>query len=414
MNDKTWIKRKTTGANPFDVPMGSFDGAEVCELVGLYILNEISDVLDKNDVGLYRDDGLAVIRSTKPSERERIKKRLCSKFTTEFNLKITADANLNEVDYLDITLNLKQNSFKPFRKPDDDPVYINVKSNHPPMIFKQLPNSINVRISTLSDSEESFNNATPPYKKALSESGYSHDFTFENKSKKSDKKKRKRKIIWFNPPYSRNVTTNIGKEFFKLLDRHFPKGSPLSKIFNRNTVKLSYSCMENMNNIISTHNKHILNSHTVNTDERKCSCPKKSKTVCPLDGYCLASNIVYKATVTAESSPLKQYIGLTGTTFKQRLANHTQSFNNKTMSNASELSKHIWHLKNKGESYNLKWSIIQRAAPYNPATKRCNLCLAEKFHIMTAPKDRTLNKRSELVSNCRHKHKYKLKEFDIT
>ena len=374
-------------------------------------------MLEINDVGLYRDDGLAIIRNTTPSEKERIKKQLCSKFKTEFNLKITADANLSTVDYLDVTLNLNENSFKPYRKPDDQPVYVNVKSNHPPNIFKELPNSINTRISTLSDSEQSFTDAIPPYREALAKSGYKHEFNFDNRLShdNQEKKQRKRNIIWFNPPYSKDITTNIGKEFFKLLNRHFPVGSILHKIFNKNTVKLSYSCMENIKTIISSHNKRVLASNPVtNNDERTCNFPKKSKESCPLNGHYLAKNIVYKATVTPQSSPPKQYIGLASTTFKQRLGNHTQTFKYESLSNSTELSKFIWSLKNKDEAYNLKWSIIQRAAPYNPTTKRCNLCLTEKYHIMAAPKDCTLNKRSELVSKCRHKDKYKLAEFGIT
>ena len=49
-------------------------------------------------------------------------------------------------------------------------------------------------------------------------------------------------ILWFNPPYSQNVKTNIGKTFFKL-KKHFPTDARLSKIINTNTLKLSYSCM---------------------------------------------------------------------------------------------------------------------------------------------------------------------------
>ena len=141
--------------------MGSHDGAEICEVIGLFILSKLSDFLDTNDVGLYRDDGLAVIRGATPSEKERIKKRLCSKFTKDFGLKITASTNLNTVDFLDVTLNLSCDTFKPFRKPNDTPVYISSKSNHPPSIFKELPNSINNRLSTLSDSETTFNDAIP-------------------------------------------------------------------------------------------------------------------------------------------------------------------------------------------------------------------------------------------------------------
>ena len=43
--------------------MGSYDGAELCELVGLYLLNQLSTVIDKSSVGLYRDDGLAAINN---------------------------------------------------------------------------------------------------------------------------------------------------------------------------------------------------------------------------------------------------------------------------------------------------------------------------------------------------------------
>ena len=50
------------------------------------------------------------------------------------------------------------------------------------------------------------------------------------------KKKRKRKVIWFNPPYSSTVKTNIGKLFLKVVKQHFPKGHKLHKIFNKNTL----------------------------------------------------------------------------------------------------------------------------------------------------------------------------------
>ena len=417
-DNKTWIKRRTTGANPFDVPMGSYDGAEVCEIVGLFILNTISNVLEKGNVGLYRDDGLVVIRNKSPSETERIKKQLCSTFSKEFNLRITTEANQHVVNFLDITLNLQKNTFQPYRKPGDTPVYINIQSNHPPSILKEVPKSISKRIWSLSDSKDTFNNAIPIYQKALNESGFAHKCSFQEKphNHQPSKNHRKRKILWFNPPFSKNVTTDVGKEFFKLLDTNFPKDSPLRKIFNRNTVKLSYSCTENISNIISAHNKKILDAPSTGTEaERLCNCPKKTKPNCPLEGQCLSRNIVYKATVSAGSKPTKEYIGLTSTTFKERLGNHIQSFKTKSKSNSTELSKYIWCLKDKGiTDFIIKWSIVQRAAPYNPATKRCNLCLSEKYFIMFSPKNSTLNRRSELIANCRHKNKYKLINFGIT
>ena len=51
----------------------------------------------------------------------------------------------------------------------------------------------------------------------------------------------KRKIIWFNPLISLNVSTNIGKQCFSLLGKHVPKTHQLHELFNRNNVKVSYS-----------------------------------------------------------------------------------------------------------------------------------------------------------------------------
>ena len=74
------------------------------------------------------------------------------------------------------------------------------------------------------------------------------------------KNNRSRNITWFNPPYSANVKTNVGGgggEFLKLLDKHFAKGHKLNKVYNRNTVKVSYSCMKNMDAITRTQNQKI-------------------------------------------------------------------------------------------------------------------------------------------------------------
>ena len=78
----------------------------------------------------------------------------------------------------------------------------------------------------------------------------------------STKRRRQRNIIWFNPPFSKSVKTNIARNFLQLLDKHFPPTSRLHKIFNRNTVKVSYSCMPNVKSVISRHNNHILSKPT--------------------------------------------------------------------------------------------------------------------------------------------------------
>ena len=127
-NDSPWVKRDNRGM--FDVTMGSYDGAEICELVGLYILNLLAKKYNKEKIGLYRDDGLAAFKNTSGSKAERIKKDITAMFK-ELGLKIKIDTNMAIVDYLDITLNLSDGKFYPYRKPDNLPVYINKLSNHP-------------------------------------------------------------------------------------------------------------------------------------------------------------------------------------------------------------------------------------------------------------------------------------------
>ena len=76
----------------------------------------------------------------------------------------------------------------------------------------------------------------------------------QNINSREAKKKRKRKIKWCNPPFSLNVKTNIKKLFFKVLRKNFPKTNSLPKTFNKNRVKISYSCPRNVKSIISGHN----------------------------------------------------------------------------------------------------------------------------------------------------------------
>ena len=59
-NGKSWIKRNKD--SNFDVAMGSYDGAEICELVGAFILHRLSRHLPEQNIGLYRDDGLAIMK----------------------------------------------------------------------------------------------------------------------------------------------------------------------------------------------------------------------------------------------------------------------------------------------------------------------------------------------------------------
>ena len=159
--NEPWIKRN--GDVNFDVPMGCLDGAEVCDLTGLYILSKIKTVFEnQNDVGLYRDDGLGILRSLSGPQIERVRKEIIKTFK-EFGLSITAKTNLEVVQFLNIELDLINNTYIPYKKPNDNPMYINVNSNHPPSIIKHIPESINTRLSNLSSNEEVFLNNIQSY-----------------------------------------------------------------------------------------------------------------------------------------------------------------------------------------------------------------------------------------------------------
>ena len=119
-----------------DVTMGSFDGAETCELVGCYILSLITEKYGRN-IGLYRDDGLAAFNG-KPHEIEKIKKELCKIFRDN-DLKITVEANKTKVKFLDVTLDLRSGKYWPYTKEGNIPLYVHRKSNHPPSILKNIP-----------------------------------------------------------------------------------------------------------------------------------------------------------------------------------------------------------------------------------------------------------------------------------
>ena len=107
-------------------------------------------------------------------------------------------------------------------------VYIHKQSNHPPNILKELPKRIKKRISDISYDKNLFNKAKLTYKKALNNGGFTEMFSNikpgdQNITNREAKRKRKRKIIWYNPPLSLNVNTNVGKRFFKYLERTFQK-----------------------------------------------------------------------------------------------------------------------------------------------------------------------------------------------
>ena len=403
-----WLKRN--GSPEFDVPMGCYDGAEVCEMVGTYILSKLWTVFDKENIGLYRDDGLAVLRNCCGPDTERRKKKIVKIFK-DCGLKITIQTGLSIADFLDVKFNLNNETYMPFRKPNDHPVYIHSESNHPPNIKKEIPRMISKRVSELSSNEQVFNDACPMYEQALKDSGFNDRLTYtgprneEPNAQHRAKNKRKRKVIWYNPPFSQNVKTNIGRTFIKLVSKHFPRGHKLYRIFNKHTIKISYSCTRNVESIISAHNKKILNPEVLG---RECNC--NNRVNCPLDNKCLTPNIIYKARVSNDAdNEVKNYAGMTMPPFKFRKGNHDRDANNVAYRSTTRLSEYVWNLKDEGKTPNVSYEILHKVQG-KPRLGFCRLCCTEKLVIIENLNDcNYLNKRSEFISKCRH-----INQFSIT
>ena len=178
--------------------MGSYDGAEICELMGLYLLEELTNIIPKQSVGLYRDDGLAILPNISGPETERLKKKIRKLFLNN-KLRITIEAGMHQTNFLDVTFNASTGKYWLFRKPNSILRYIHTQSNYPPNIRKQLPTMIEKRLSSIACDENEFNKAAPAYNQALEKSGYKHNLVFQA-SKTEKSRNKKRNITWFHPP----------------------------------------------------------------------------------------------------------------------------------------------------------------------------------------------------------------------
>ena len=252
--DKVWFKKSDP---EFDVTMGSFDGSEICELVGRYLLNQLSIILPVESFGLYRDDSLAILSGISELDCERIIKNIKNLFKTN-NLKITIEAGMQQTDFLDVTFNVDNGKYWPYKKSNSQLLYIHTQPNHSPNIKKHLFKMIEKRLSGISCNQEEFDRAKPAYSQALEKSGYKQKLEFQTKNS-SRKRHRKRNSTWFNSPFINNVSTNIGRKILNLLYKHFPP--------NCNCKEVSYSCMPNMAAIIKLYNSNVANPSKI--DETK-------------------------------------------------------------------------------------------------------------------------------------------------
>ena len=172
--------------------------------------------------------------------------------------------------------------------------------------------------------------------------------------------------------------------------------------------------MPNFDSIINSHNLKILSENIVKPTSTPCN--SKVKVSCPLDGNCLQSSLVYicKAATPKITNDYPHYIGLTENTFKDRLYKHKNSFRYEGKKNATGLSNFVWENKHTNTETSLEWKILNKVKSYKPGSRKCMLCLTEKYHILCS-KVNLLNSRSELVTKCGHENKsYLISYKDIS
>ena len=351
--------------------------------------------------GLYRDDGLACHEKIPGPTLDRYRKDIIKLFQ-ENDLQITIEIGLKVVNFLDVSFNLTEESYKPYRKPNDTLLYVNKSSNHPKTVLNQITNSVNHRLNKISSNKTIFDTAKTEYEQALGNSGHNEKLAYEEnlgERKDSKTKHRKRNIVWYNPPFNLSLKTDLGRKFLKLIQKHFPIDHILRPIVNKNNVKLSYSTTKNIKRIMQTHNSKILKDvdSKKSVPEKTCSCPRNRKNQCPLQNRCLSKCIVYKATVEKTGH---FYIGITENNFKTRLAKHKYSFSHESDKDSTTLSHHVWDIGENPEP-KINWEILRKTEPRRPGSRECQLCLEEKLQILQQGRNPLcLNRRSELTNRC--------------
>ena len=261
----------------------------------------------------------------------------------------------------------------------------------------------------MSCNEEEFKKVAPEYESVLSASGYSQKLEYTPDEPR--RRNRRKRAIYYNPPFDLQVKTNIAKRFLHLVSKHFPKHHRLNKILNRYTLKVSYSCMPSVGSYISSHNIGTLTKHRGTRQvPRTCNCNNPQE--CPFNGQCLTLASVYKGNISVPSTEiLRRYIGVSEPEIKGRWSDHMTSFKYRKYKDKTKISQEFWSLKDAGydldKDRDVSFEILKKSVPYRAGGKKCNLCLTEKLLIMRNEGE-VINKRDEFVNKCRHATKFML------
>ena len=109
-----------------------------------------------------------------------------------------------------------------------------------------------------------------------------------------------------------------------------------------------------------------------------------------------------------KADDVKSYRGSTERMIKVRIGEHITDSKYEKYRKSTELSSHIWKLKDEGKQYDISWKILDKVSKLRNGRDTCNVCLQEKYRIMFADPSTALNKKSEFLGKCRHVNKFLL------
>ena len=130
-------------------------------------------------------------------KQKKSKKDIQKLFKDNYLNITTIHCNLKINNYLDVTFNLSNATYRPFCKPNNEIEYIHKESNHPPSILRQIPLSIESRLSKNSSNEKIFKESTQIYQESLKKSGYNHQLTYKKSIKNKSKDTKLRNYYYY-------------------------------------------------------------------------------------------------------------------------------------------------------------------------------------------------------------------------
>ena len=226
--NEAWKKKDTD--TTFDVTLGSYNGAALCELIEIYIQSHVTNML----YGFIQRQCAIYPSYDKQKEADRRRKEIISIFKC-IDFKTEIDTSLTEAE---VAFNLENNIYRPYKKLNDKLIYIDVSSNHPAQIRKTAKKNNLCRLSRNFSRAYIFNITKLEYEKAMKKCRHTTKLTYtpRNLIKNNSRRKWQCKIIWFKPLFNLDVSTNVAKIFLSLIEKGFLHSSKLHKTFDKNTI----------------------------------------------------------------------------------------------------------------------------------------------------------------------------------